>query len=792
MSKQPPSSAATKVSIGHGVHFTKPNEMRLADIYNHIRNPASGGVVKAIQQLRDYVDQHQDRINELEWDKEDIPGGATLGNGKDEELKELKATIRNMKAQLRAFCWSGTFESKDGPPKNDGLKQHSGRLQIDIDWKAKPRIASEELRNKLAKDPHIEVSFLSPTGRGVKCALLVPLCANDKEHKQVFTAAQQYFKEVHSLEIDSSCSDVRRLCFFSYDPELITNERATPLDVEHWGHTKSTQTTFSTEEKITGASNSDTDERSLWKAQPLNNAKTLSPLTFDDCSELLGFIKEQDQRSRWIEIGIALKQVLGEAGYSLWERWSAESTKWQDVDEAKNRKRWEGFNPTGKGAGKLIELAKEGGWVWKEKRTKDTDKHDTSTGRESTDTGQDATDTTPEEAGAGKIKQGNFHMMRNKEGKEVFVPNLHNLCEVLKIEKTPIWYDTFLQKKQTNWQANEGNVTDWSDALTLELTRQFQSFEGLRRISRDLIDQAVELHAHERKRNCLTDWLDSLQWDGKPRLNSWLIDYCGAQDNAYTREAGRCWLLAAMARAYAPGTKFDHCLVLEGKQGIGKSTALKILANNWFTELNKFEGKDSAELLQATWIVEISELDGMKKAEVESVKRFLTTLSDKYRPPWGRHVVENPRTCVFAGTTNEDSYLRDPTGNRRFWPVKCHWIKREDLQEDCEKLLAEAVQRYRQGESFLMHKEAAQQAVKEQEGRYTGDAWEESIASYIEKKEAVTIAELLESALDFGQKGLWKKTDEIRVGNILKTLGWQQERVQVNGKRRRQYIPPPK
>ena len=483
MSEQPPSSATTKVSIGHGVHFTKPNEMHLADVYNHIRNPESKELVEAIQQLRDYVDQHQDRINELEWDKEFISPGATLNEGKEEELKELKelkATIRNMKAQLRAFCWSGTFESKDGSPKSDGLKQHSGRLQVDIDWKARPRIASEELRNKLAKDPHIEVSFLSPTGRGVKCGLLVPLCANDKEHKQVFKAAQQYFKEVHSLEIDSSCSDVRRLCFFSYDPELITNERATPLNVEHWNHTQSDQTTSNTSKKATEASNSNTDQRSLWKAQHPNTTQTLPPLTFDDCSELLGFIKEQDQRSRWIEIGIALKQVLGEAGYSLWGKWSAESAKWQDVDETENRKRWEGFNPTGKGAGKLVELAKEGGWVWKEKRTKDTGKHDTSTGGVGTDTGQDATDTTPEEAG--RVKKGNFHMMQ-KGGEEVLVPNLHNLCEILRIEKTPIWYDTFLQKKQTSWQADEGKVTDWSDALTLKLTRQFQNSEGLRRIS---------------------------------------------------------------------------------------------------------------------------------------------------------------------------------------------------------------------------------------------------------------------------------------------------------------------
>ena len=200
------------------------------------------------------------------------------------------------------------------------------------------------------------------------------------------------------------------------------------------------------------------------------------------------------------------------------------------------------------------------------------------------------------------------------------------------------------------------------------------------------------LYSGVRRRNVLTDWLDSLEWDGQFRLDNCLSVYCGAENSAVIREAGRCWLLAAVARAYQPGTKFDHVLILEGNQSIGKSTVFRVLANSWSDELNTFSGKEAAEKLDGVWIIEIAELAAMRRSDVETVKKFITTTHDRYRPAYGRHAVDKPRTCVFGGTTNSKDYLPDSTGNRRFWPIHCEAINISGLRQDRDQLWAEAVE----------------------------------------------------------------------------------------------------
>ena len=223
-------------------------------------------------------------------------------------------------------------------------------------------------------------------------------------------------------------------------------------------------------------------------------------------------------------------------------------------------------------------------------------------------------------------------------------------------------------------------------------------------------------------------------------------------------------------------------------QGSGKSSAIRILSNGWFAELEGFTGKESAEVLAGgVWLVELSELDGMKKSDVESVKRFITTLTDRYRPAYGRHVVSIPRSCVFAGSTNETSYLRDSTGNRRFWPVKCADIDLEQLRADRDILIAEAVYRYKQGESLLMNEEAKRMAIEAQEDRFQVDSWEDAIRGYIENKKDVSMADVLETGLLIDNKSMWTKGTEMRVGNILKRLGWSKRRVREGGGRERVY-----
>ena len=697
-----------RVSLGISVRFTNPDKMYLNEIYNLISQSTPKKITE-INQLRNLVDQGND------------------------------ADYKTQKRELLVFCWSGTFDTKHGPPKNDGLLKHSGRLQIDIDLKDKPRVESEQLRDQLGRDPYIEVAFLSPSGRGVKAGMLIPVCHDDREHKQTFAAAENYVLDTYNIKIDPSCKDVRRLCFLSYDPRMIRNSEAVPLDTSKW------------------SKKTEVREKAVPITMPKASTSLVkcekSSLTLDDAQvQLERYIGGYDDYDTWIKVGHALKEAFGEQGYPLWAQWSAKSEKWADKLEVNHQQKWQGFTPTSvNGAAKLIHLATAGGW-------------------------------TNRINGQSAITKGNWHYVKNKQGEEVHVANMHNVLEYLKCNKVSIWYDSFLHKIIEDFTDER---RQWDDYLTLVLTEFLQNkYPGMRRISKDIVDQAVTLYAHTNQRNCLTDWLESLQWDQIPRLDSWLIEYCGATENAFAREAGRCWLLAAVLRAFTPGSKFDHCLVLEGPQGIGKSTALSILSNGWFNELNKFDGKDAVEALESTWIVELCELDGMKKADIEGVKRFLTTQRDKYRPAYGRHVVDLPRSCVFAGTTNEDSYLRDPTGNRRFWPIKCSKIEIEKLRKDRDVLIAEAVVRYRNGEKLLMHQEASQQATVEQEQRYTGDAWDAPIAEYISTKQEVSMADIFENVLGFEQKGQWKRTDEIRIGRIFKTLGWGRERVQRDGKRR--------
>ncbi|MBN9023006.1 MAG: toprim domain-containing protein, partial [Rhizobiales bacterium] len=196
-------------------------------------------------------------------------------------------------------------------------------------------------------------------------------------------------------------------------------------------------------------------------------------------------------------------------------------------------------------------------------------------------------------------------------------------------------------------------------------------------VSRSVTAVARDIGVHP-----VRDYLSGLTWDSAPRLATWATTYLGAEDTALNRAFGSRWMISAVARIMRPGVKVDHMLILEGPQGAKKSTALKVLAGDeWFTdELAEIGSKDAAQQMRGIWIIEIAELDAIGRAEVSRIKAFLTRTVDRYRPPYERYVVEVPRQCVFAGSVNPDTYLRDETGNRRFWPVRCGNIDLEALR----------------------------------------------------------------------------------------------------------------
>lgn len=248
--------------------------------------------------------------------------------------------------------------------------------------------------------------------------------------------------------------------------------------------------------------------------------------------------------------------------------------------------------------------------------------------------------------------------------------------------------------------------------------------------------------ASERAYHPVKEYLDKLpEWDGIKRVDALLTDYLGAEDSEYSRAVIRKTLAAAVARIYQPGTKFDSVLILNGPQGIGKSTLFAKLAGAWFSDsltLMDMRDKSGPEKLQGYWILELGELAGMKKTDVETVKSFLSRVDDKYRASYGLNVESHPRQCVIVGSTNTESgFLRDITGNRRFWPVRVNGQgKRKPWQittEEVSQIWAEAVSSYKGGEKLFLEGDVAAMAMSEQAEAMETDDREGLVRTYLEK-----------------------------------------------------------
>jgi predicted P-loop ATPase len=237
------------------------------------------------------------------------------------------------------------------------------------------------------------------------------------------------------------------------------------------------------------------------------------------------------------------------------------------------------------------------------------------------------------------------------------------------------------------------------------------------------------------------------------------------------------WLVSAVARIFRPGAKADCCLILEGAQGIRKSTALRTLAGEYFTdELADLGSKDAAMQTRGVWIIELSEMDSLSHSEVARIKAFMSRTTDRFRPPYGMRLVESPRQCVFAGTVNHSTYLRDETGGRRFWPVACGRIDVDELAHDRDQIWAEAKARFDAGAVWWLESaELVQMAADQQMDRYEGDPWEEVIAPWVESRSSVSISEVLEKCLQKLQ-ALWTQTDKNRAARCLRALGWERYR----------------
>ena len=313
--------------------------------------------------------------------------------------------------------------------------------------------------------------------------------------------------------------------------------------------------------------------------------------------------------------------------------------------------------------------------------------------------------------------------------------------------------------------------------------QEYLQHAGFCRLAKDVTHQAVDVRAQERAFHPVRDYLHALTWDRRPRVETWLSDYLGAERTPYTAGIGRMFLVAMVGRIFHPGCKADYMLVLEGEQGTRKSTACSILGGEWFSDAlpDVTQGKDASQHLRGKWLIEVSEMHAMNRAGAALLKAFITRDTERFRPSYGRREVIEPRQCVFIGTTNRSAYLRDETGGRRFWPVKTATIDTDALIRDRDQLFAEAVELYRR--DIQWWPDASFEKVHiapEQDARFEDDVWEEMIREYLHGKSSVLVGQIARHALEI-QKSRIGRADQNRITSILHRLGWPRQRKDFKG-----------
>jgi len=405
---------------------------------------------------------------------------------------------------------------------------------------------------------------------------------------------------------------------------------------------------------------------------------------------------------------------------------------------------------------------------------------------------------------SGKVTGDWTATLLRKDGTGPLLPELHNVRMVLTNHQAwtgVIWYDQFahrpMKSKPPPYQG--GAAGEWEDLDDSMTADWLQSQCQILKLKSTLVAEGVHTVARLNGKNPLIEYLRSCRkrWDKRPRLDRWLQEYLGAgvpeesetqgdmeRMDAYLRLVGRMWLKGAVARALQPGIKFDYVLILEGQQGLGKSSALSVLGGEWAMDTPFDLGnKEGWESLQGVWIVEIAELDSMNKADVRTAKTFFSRRKDRFRLPYARRSKEFARTFVFGGTTNENEYFRDRTGNRRYLPVHVkRFYDRQALERDRDQLFGEAVVAFEAGEALFFTPDEEKRVRVEQRRRMRQDPWFGSIARWlasperaIEKDEPITIRRILATAVGMEISRADEHGHSTRVGHVLAELGYERK-----------------
>jgi predicted P-loop ATPase len=347
-------------------------------------------------------------------------------------------------------------------------------------------------------------------------------------------------------------------------------------------------------------------------------------------------------------------------------------------------------------------------------------------------------------------------------------PSLGNVSLI--VERHPelagkIWLDTF---RGQIWHSFGPQPQPWTDADALRLTAWINSKLKQSKIGLKTVQHAVELVAANHRLNSVTAYLESLTWDGTPRLEHWLADCLGVARTAYTVAVARNWPISMVARAYRPGCQVDHMPVLEGLSGAGKSSALRVLGGPWYKAAPQaFGSKAFLEAIQGAWLTEIPDMVGFERREHSHIISALTTCSDVYRASYGRIAEDHPRTTVFAATSETSEYLEDARGRRRYWPLTCTEINLELLTSIRDQLFAEATVAFKAGATW--HEMPAEEADIEQRNRLVDDPWTPKIAHFVKGKLAVTVSEIVTDCL-YIEPSKQDRSVQMRVSKILKNM----------------------
>ncbi len=347
------------------------------------------------------------------------------------------------------------------------------------------------------------------------------------------------------------------------------------------------------------------------------------------------------------------------------------------------------------------------------------------------------------------------------------------------ILKEPPWHDCYLDSPDFV------NGVAWSDDDTIGIIGWIESKYDVT-YAPNIVNMAIDLVSKANSFHPIRKMLRSVEWDRIDRVNKMMNIYYGCEDTKYAQLVGRYLMISMVVRVEEPGCKVDHCVILEGLQSTCKSQSIRALArkSEYFIDSDIPIGKtDAYQIIRGGWLIEVPEIDKLFKHDPSDLKAYITSQIDTYRPSYGRRALKFPRQCVFIGTTNAQHYLKDITGNRRFWPIKTNCIDLEGLKRDADQLLAEALYLLQQGERWWPDREEQCQIFSpEQKTRMMTDVWEKIIWDYIYSgnKLKVEISEILEKAIQL-KASEWNHSHENRVAKILLGFGWERKQLRHKG-----------